>query len=244
LTKNGVHWCNLYFHKKGRSLRRVSRLQACSQSIDAVDEVLRRLSFGLNGGETPRTSVAVAYGLTLNYLSQVIDSRVLPEIFRAEPLQGSFWDSQRYPQTGLLHTYLLTHFDLKPGPLGLWGAEVVRRLKHFWRANPWRLGVVVRSGFGGYGAETTWKLVKQSIDSGYPAMVTTPHQCPGAIDERPYTMLACGYRITAFGQREVLVHSGSYGDSIKGSRIQLHYLPLRHLLCGYRFDVALLSSAL
>jgi hypothetical protein len=57
-------------------------------------------------------------------------------------------------------------------------------------------------------------------------------------------MLACGYRVTAFGQREVLVHTGSYGDSIKGSRTQLRYLPLRHLLCGYRFDVALLPSSL
>jgi hypothetical protein len=230
--------------KRRERKREVIRLQPCSQSIRALDEVFRRLSFGLGDGKAASSSAVVAYGLILNYLDRIVDDRVLPDVFKAESLQGSTWDPLRYPQTALLHRYLSARLDLRPSLLGFLGKDVVQRLRRFWRTNPWRLGVVVRSGFGGYGAKKVWGSIKTAIDSSYPAMVATTRWQAGSAGTLPAAMVACGYRVTAFGQRELLVHTGSYGDFVRGSRARLFYIPLRHVLCAYRFDVALFPSAL
>jgi hypothetical protein len=219
-------------------------MDVCVRSISAVDEVFRRLTFGYSGGDTPGTSTAVACGLILNYLDRTVDNRILPDIFKAEILRGSTFDAQRYPQTTYLHKYLLRHCRLIPRPIGLWGRGIVRRLKRFWRKKPWHLGVIVRSKFGGYGARKAWRLIKEEIDSGRPAMVTTTYARLKDREEPCYTMAVCGYRVMSSGRHEILVHPGKYGDHVKGSRAQLLYLPLRYVLCSYRFNVALLPPSL
>lgn len=219
-------------------------MRARSRSIEGVDEIFRRLSFGRNGGKTPNTSTAVAYGLILNYLDRSVDDRILPNVLKSEILQGSAWSTQRYPQTALLHDYLLRHCHLEPGPLGNWGKGLVRHLKRFWQADPWKMGVIVRSAFGGYGGWNSWKLIQQEIESNRPMMMATTDGRLRSKGEFCHTVVACGYRLTAFGQREILVHSGKYGDFIKGSRSRLLYVPISYVLCSYCFDVVLLSSAL
>jgi hypothetical protein len=214
-------------------------MEGYSRSIRAVDEVFRRLAFGINGKGTPNTSTATAYGLILNYFDRVFGGSILPDILKAETLQGSLWDTKRYPQAALLHSYLLRRCRLEPGLLGLWGREVVRRIRRFWRVNPWRLKMIVRSSFGGYGAKKAWGLIKREVNSDRPVMISTTYRRAKSKGEFFPTMVVCGYRVTAFGQREVLVHTGRYGDSIKGSRAQLLYIPLRYVMCSYRFDVVL-----
>jgi hypothetical protein len=206
--------------------------------------VLKRLSFGFNDKKAPGTSTAVAYGIILNYLACTVNSRILPDILKAESLRGSDWSSQRYPQTVLLHRYLVFRCRLRSRLLGLWGKKVVRRIRRFWRKDPWRLGVIVRSAFGGYGAKKAWLLIKKEVGANRPLLVTTNHQRLRCKGELFSTVVACGYRVTKSGQREVLVHPGRYDDCIKGSRVQLVYIPVRNILCSYRFDVALLRSAL
>jgi hypothetical protein len=188
--------------------------------------------------------VAVAYGLILNYLDQTVNGRVLPDIFKAEILQGSTWDARRYPQTALLHNYLLHRGQLKPGLLGLWGKGVARRVTRFWRADPWKLGAIIRSAFGGYGAKKAWKLIKREINASRPIMITTTYRRLRSKGELFCTMVVCGYRVDPHGRREILVHTGRYGEYIKGSRAQLLYIPLKYVTCSYLFDVALLPSAL
>jgi hypothetical protein len=219
-------------------------MEVYSRSILAIDEVFRRLAFGYNGGDTPDTSTAVACGLILNYLDQTIDNRILPDIFKAEALRGSAFDARRYPQTTYFHRYLLRHCHLMPGPLGRWGRGVTRRFKRFWRRKIWHGGIIVHSVFGGYGTQKAWKLIKGEIDSNRPAMVTTTYKRLRDKGEFCRTMVACGYRVTSLGRREVLVHTGRYGERIKGSRAQLLYIPLRRVMCSYSFNVALLPSAL
>jgi hypothetical protein len=75
-------------------------------------------------------------------------------------------------------------------------------------------------------------------------MIVTTYGRLRAKGEFCHTVVACGYRLTPFGQRELLVHSGEYGDFIKGSRARLLYVPINSVLCSYRFDVVLLPSAL
>jgi hypothetical protein len=219
-------------------------MEVYSQSIVAVDEVFRRLAFGYNGGDTPYTSTAVAYGLILNYFDQTVDSRILPDILKAEVLQGSTFGAQRYPQAAYLHKYLLRHCRLSPGPLGRWGRGVVRRLKRFWRMKAWRTDVTVQGGFGGYGAQKAWKLIKGEIDSNRPVMITAFYKRLQDKGEFFRTMVACGYRVVSPGRYEILVHTGRYGEHIKGSRAQLLYIPLKSVMCSYSFNVALLSPAL
>ncbi|MDR1185107.1 MAG: hypothetical protein LBK67_09990 [Coriobacteriales bacterium] len=219
-------------------------MEVYSQSILAIDEVFRRLAFGYNGGDTPHTSTAVAYGLILNYFDQTVDNRVLPDILKAEALRGSVFDAQRYPQAAYLHKYLLRHGRLAPGPLGRWGKGVIRRLKRFWRMKVWHQGVTVHGRFGGYGAQKAWKLIKREIDSNRPAMVTAFYGQVQDKGELFRTMVACGYRIISPGRCEILVHTGRYDRHIKGSRAQLLYIPLRSVMCSYSFNVALLASAL
>ncbi|MDR1082449.1 MAG: hypothetical protein LBL27_01095, partial [Coriobacteriales bacterium] len=181
-------------------------MEAYSQSIVAVDEVFRRLAFGHDGGDTPNTSTAVACGLILNYLDRAIDDRVLPDILKAELLRGSAFDAKRYPQATYLHKYLLRHCRLTPGPLGRWGKGVVQRFKHFWKTRPWGRVVLVRSGFGGYGAQKAWGLIKTEIDSNRPVMATTTYQRLKSKGEPYYTVVVCGYRVTSSGKREILIH--------------------------------------
>jgi hypothetical protein len=222
--------------------------------------VFKRLSFGLDGGRTPGTSTAVAYGLILNYLDRSVDNRILPSILKAELLRGSSWDTRHYPQTALLHEHLLRRCHLGPGPLdrlparllsrllgrvpGRWGKGVVRRLKRFWKKDPWKSGVIVRSTFGGYGSAGVWELALKEIDANRPLMVTSTFERLRAKGEFCRTVAVCGYRLTAFGQHELLVHSGKYGDFARGSRARLLYIPVNSVLCSYCFDVALLPSAL
>jgi hypothetical protein len=206
--------------------------------------VLRRLSFGLNGGATTGTSLAIAYGLILNYLDHSFNGRVLPSILKAESLRGSDWRAERYPQTILLHNYLLRRCRLKPNLWGLRGKEVIRRIRRFWRRDPWQTGVIVRCAFGGYGSEKAWKLIRREVRHNRPAMVTTNYPRLRGKGEFFPTLMVCGYRVTESGRREVLVHPGRYDSYVKGSRAQLIYISLDHILCSYRFDIALLPSSL
>jgi hypothetical protein len=187
--------------------------------------------------------MAVAYGIILNYFDRTVNNRVLPDILKAENLRGSDWSAQRYPQTSLLHRHLISHCKLKSGLLGLWGTGPIRRIRRFWRKDPWRLGVIVRSAFGGYGAKKAWRLIKREIRANHPVMVTTSYRQQGGEPELFPTMVVCGYRVTEAGRREVLVHPGRYGTCVNGSRAQLIYIPLKHIICSYRFNVALLPSA-
>jgi hypothetical protein len=209
-----------------------------------VDSILKRLSFGFNEKGALGTSMTVAYGLVLNYLARTVSSHILPDILKAENLRGSDWDAQRYPQTVLLHRYLISQCRLSSRLLGLWGKKAVRRIRRFWRKDPWQLGVAVRSAFGGYGAKKAWRVIKKEVRANRPLMVTTNYQRLRCKGELFSTMVACGYRVTKSGQREVLVHPGRYDDYIKGSRVQLVYVPLQHVLCSYHFDVVLLPLAL
>jgi hypothetical protein len=219
-------------------------MEAYSRSIVAIDEVFRRLAFGLNGGDTPNTSMAVACGLILNYLDRTIDDRILPDIFKAEELQGSTFNTLRYPRTAYFHKYLLRRCRFTTGSPGCWGKEVTRRFKRFWQANPWHPEVIVRSSFGGYGVRKAWELIKKEIDESRPAMITTTQKRLRGKEEFFHTMAVCGYRVTASGRQEILVHAGKYGTHVKGSRAQLFYIPLRYVLCSYSFTVGLLPSAI
>jgi hypothetical protein len=215
-----------------------------SQSIRGIDKLFRRLSFGFSGGKTPDTSTAVAYGLILNYLDRTFDSNILPDILKAEPLQGSTWDQRRYPQTALLHNCLLRRCHLEPSPVGRWGKNVAERLKRFWRTDPWQLGVIVRGTFGGYGSGKAWELIKREVDLDLPVMVTTTYERLKDKKELYHTMVACGYRVDTQGRREILVHPGKYGEHVKGSRAQLCYISVKHVICSYSFEVGLLPSAM
>jgi hypothetical protein len=218
-------------------------MEPCSQNIPAIDKIFRRLAFGHNGGSTPDTSTAVACGLILNYLDRTVDDRILPDVLKAEELRGPVFDVLRYPRVAYLHKYLLRHCHLAPGPLGCWGEIVTRRFKQFWQTRSWHSGVMVRGSFGGYGARRAWELVKKEIDENRPAMISIATGRLKGKSEFCHTMVVCGYRVTAAGRYELLVHSGRYGAHVKGSRAQLYYISLKDVLCSYRFTVGLLSSA-
>ncbi|MDR0346751.1 MAG: hypothetical protein LBH56_00020, partial [Coriobacteriales bacterium] len=223
-----------------RGARGAQQGQNYSRSVRGLEELLKRLSFGMNGGRTPNTSTAVAYGLILNYFDRVSPKDILPGILKSEALRGSEWDAQRYPQTALLHGYLLNRARLKPSPLGRWGRNVVWRLQRFWRGNPWQTGVIVRNMFGGYGHRKAWRLIQEEIDANRPVMVTALYDRLKSRGELYHTMVVCGYRVDAQGRRDILVHSGQYEGGVKGSRAQLHYISVRHVICSYYFDVVLL----
>jgi hypothetical protein len=217
-------------------------VQAYSRSIRGLDEVFRRLSFGCNGGRHPNSSTAVCIGLILNYFDRTVDTRILPEALKAEELQGSIWEVRRYPHTTMLHDYLIRRCHLEPGTFGCWGKDAISKFKQHWQAKPWTPGVIVRGTFGGFGKDGAWTLIKQEIDASRPAMITVPRRAAKTLQGRWHSMVVCGYRITPFGHRELLVHTGRYGDSVKGSRAQVFYISLEKVLCSYRFDVGLLST--
>ena len=212
-----------------------------SRSIVGVDELFRRIAFGRNGGKTPDSSIAVACGLILNYFDISVDPRVLPGVFKAELLQGSDWDELRYPRVALLHRYLLRNCHLESGTLWLRGKEVVKRFKQYWQSRPWVIGVIVRAAFGGYGAEKAWSLAQTEVDANRPLMVTMKQVTISGKKLKRHSLAVCGYRVGVLGRRELLVHPGLYGPTVKGSRSQLRYVPLKHVLCSYRFDVVLLN---
>jgi hypothetical protein len=214
-----------------------------SQSITDLDDVLRRVSFGRNGGKTSGSSTAVAVGIILNYLDRTVDNRILPDNLKAEDLKGSEYNKVLYMRTSWLHHYLLKTCQLEPGRFGRWGKGVVDRFRRFWQLRPFTQGVIVRCRFGGYDDKNAWRLIKKEIDLSRPAMVTLRKSKLAGGKPCWHTVVVCGYRITPFGKRELLIHAGMYGDSIKGSRVQLKYVPLKDVVCSYRFDVLLLAAA-
>jgi hypothetical protein len=215
-----------------------------SGSIKALQNVFRRLSFGFNGDKTPNSSTAVACGLILNYLDRTVDSHILPPSLKAENLRGTRYDALQYMRTDWLHSYLLRSCRLAPGRFGRWGKSVVHRFAKYWEARPWTIGVVVRCRFGGYGVEKAWRLIKREVDSNRPAMATVRRCALAGGKLKWHTVVVCGYRKTMFGRREMLVHTGIYDDSIQGSRVELVYIPLKHLVCSYRFVVTILPPQL
>jgi hypothetical protein len=224
-----------------------------SRSIRFTDEVFRRLSFGCDGsdgtggtgatgatGGVPGNSTAVACGLILCYLDRMVDSRILPVALEAESLQGSSWSDASYPRAARLYAYLLRYGRLKAGIFGRWGRGVARRFRRFWRAKRWSREVIVRCRFGGYGAKKAWKLVTEEIDASHPAMVTVWSSALRGAPRGLHTVAVCGYHITPGGRRELLVHTGRYGDFVKGGRAQLVTIPVKSVVCSYRFDVQFL----
>jgi hypothetical protein len=212
------------------------------QSVTDLDDVLRRVSFGYNGGKTKGSSTAVAVGIILNYLDRTVDKRILPDNLKAEDLKGSQYNPIQYMRTDWLHHYLLKTCQMEPGRFGQWGKGMVHRFERFWQARPWTPGVIVRCRFGGYDTKNAWALLKKEIDASRPAMVTLRKSQLAGGKPIWHTVVVCGYRITTLRRREILVHTGMYGDTIKGSRVQLKYIPLKDVVCSYRFDVVLLAA--
>jgi hypothetical protein len=215
-------------------------MQHKHQSINGVDDVFRRISFGENAKGEPVASAFVALGLILNYLNLKNGNRVIPDIYEAEALQGSRWDPTKYPRTNQFKKLLKRLFGAEPKQSDLWGKQFSDKFNQGWLGLYWVAKIFVRCTFGGVGKDKTWQLVVDEIENNRPAMVIMRSVVVNDKQLRFYAMATCGYRTNALGKRELMVHSGQYGEqNVRGSRAQTLYVPIEQVICGYRFNVLL-----
>ncbi len=213
-------------------------MQPGHQSINGVDDVFRRISFGDNAKGESVASAYVALGLILNYLDLKNGNRLIPDILESEALQGSSWDKAKYPRTNQFYKMLQHIFGEKTKQADLWGTRFSDKFNKGWLSFYWVSKIFVRCSFSGLGKDKTWHMIVDEISSNRPVMVVMRKVDVNETQYNFYAMAVCGYRITSLGNRELMVHPGLYGEqSIRGSRAQTMYVSLDQSICAYRFNV-------
>jgi hypothetical protein len=203
-----------------------------------VDDVFRRITFGNNANDESITSAFVALGLILNYLDRKNEKRVIPDILEAEILQGSDWSAARYPRTNQFQKELRRLFGSKPRQVDLWGKQFATKFNQGWSNLYWAKEIFVRCTYGGFGKDKVWELITGETAENRPVMVIMRQVSINSKSLRFYVMAACGYREGTKGKREIMVHSGKYGEQhVRGSRAQLMYVPIDQAICAYKFNV-------
>ncbi len=202
--------------------------------ITGYRDYIERLAFGYNDDNT---CSAISAAMALNYLSLRCKRQFLPAEWMASRRHGITPASSddvktAYPETYALHRYLVEQCDLTAVS---YGDRITVPFRQF-----------VREKSPDKGIDLSWTLfprastIISNLKNDLPVLITTTI----AGEHSFHTMLCYGYRRSAKGGMELLVHNGWYGeehtlrDTADGTPYQKETrLKKRRATYGYYFTI-------
>lgn len=213
--------------------------------VPQYKELIKGISFGNNSGELNNTCSAIALSIVLNYFAARFDERLVPADMRLEP---RMLRAKQDPVSSAVrfHRYLIEdcglgpHYHLGRFTWGVWGPYLRRGFKRYLAKLPEPLA---------HKLDMHWRLggkhhVMESVDRGFPALITTWPGRACDIDGKVYswhTMVVYGYRVGEKGEVEYCVHSGWLNSRVTRASGTVYqdciWLSSRTVCMSYWFDV-------